>query len=411
MPDNRRLESLITNDSDLNRENVVELQIELGALYTGNIDGKIGPLTTGAVLDYVERTNNPELLLRLNATLMELVRQDDHLRHNAVEIAAATNVLPKFTAQLIKSWEETPDSMNSAFLQSALNRGGHNCGAIDGRVGPKTRSAVSSFYEKHPQYFEQGNSKFNIKFNNAASQGNPLSPDELKAKYPVPEKYVDMRDDNGNLRVTDSIHVALARAAEITGIRHDFLFDLAYKESTFRPNPPQDKTSATGLYQITNRTGRDLVALHGHKPGLKDIDLDGAIANTSILREHLKDPTISAMLASYYCITNYNGLKNFFGRPPNQTEVYMAHFLGLEGSKRFLPACRNDPSGRAIDYVSSSSTESNRETFYHNDGSPKTVHEVYQHYVDILGTEPVMQDDKPISAAPERQVIPGFVAV
>jgi hypothetical protein len=59
------------------------------------------------------------------------------------------------------------------------------------------------------------------------------------------------------------------------------------------------------------------------------------------------DPNVSAMMAAGLAGDNQVALTNALGRTPDASELYLAHFLGADGAKKFLAAMAVDPTQSA----------------------------------------------------------------
>jgi hypothetical protein len=111
-------------------------------------------------------------------------------------------------------------------------------------------------------------------------------------------------------RVADDI----VRASLDSNTNVEELAAFAAIESSFRPTVKNDQSTATGLFQFTNRTWRVTVQRYGHQYG---------IARTANRRAAYDN----AVMGAEYLKENRRTLRNYLGREPTLTEVYMAHLL------------------------------------------------------------------------------------
>lgn len=154
-------------------------------------------------------------------------------------------------------------------------------------------------------------------------------------------------------------HTAIEEAAKQTGADGGMMKAFAQIESGMNPNAKAGTSSASGLFQFTNATWKEQIGKHGSKYGLDP----NASPN---------DPMASSLMAGEYLKTNMNGLKKVKDNP-DIVDLYLSHFLGLGGAKKFLSA---DPSAIGAD-VLPDAARSNRNIFY--DGNrPRTLAEIRQ---------------------------------
>jgi hypothetical protein len=117
-------------------------------------------------------------------------------------------------------------------------------------------------------------------------------------------------------------------------------------------------SSAFGKYQFTKSTWNDLVKNH---PELK-------LTMADITKPEAQEKAIKVL-------TNENtaNLSDFLGRKPNDTEVYLAHFLGAGGAKKFLQSNKNQLAVK----IFPREAKANKAIFF-NGSKPRTMAEVYQ---------------------------------
>jgi hypothetical protein len=133
---------------------------------------------------------------------------------------------------------------------------------------------------------------------------------------------------------------------------------IAYVESGNNPNARASTSSASGVYQFTNGTWRDVVNKYGAQTGIGYGDKNNPRAQRIMAELMLKD--------------NAQELKSFLGRDARPTEVYLTHFLGVGGAKKFLSSHPDQLAFKVLPEAA----QANRTIFYNN-GRPRTVREVY----------------------------------
>lgn len=146
---------------------------------------------------------------------------------------------------------------------------------------------------------------------------------------------------------------ALRRAASGSHTPFTTLVGIAAAESSFRTDARNARSSATGPFQITERTWLELVKRYGAVAGRSDLaglvgtDAEGratvAGENRAQVLDARKDLELSARLTARLCDENRTGLTRKLGRQPNESEVRLAHFLGLGGAVKLIQAATETP--------------------------------------------------------------------
>jgi hypothetical protein len=183
-----------------------------------------------------------------------------------------------------------------------------------------------------------------------------------------------------------SVVTALRNAAAATGSDFHYLLGTAMRESSLKPNAQSSSSSAAGLFQFIDQTWLGLVKEHGAQYGLgnyaSDItkDADGryhapASEKQAILNLR-KDPEVCAIMAGEYAKTTQDQMRVSLGRDVCGGELYAAHFLGPDAACRLIKLVGSDPSASAAAQFPNAAA-SNKTVFYHADGAPKSVREVY----------------------------------
>ena len=138
----------------------------------------------------------------------------------------------------------------------------------------------------------------------------------------------------------------IVRAALATDVDPIYLMALADKESSFRPDVKASTSSAEGLFQFLDRTWLDTVRQFGRKHGLEaeaaaivTVDDKPTIldeAERSRILELRRNPYVAALMAAETLRRDAALIGFRIGRELQPTEMYLAHFLGLEGAARFI---------------------------------------------------------------------------
>jgi hypothetical protein len=180
---------------------------------------------------------------------------------------------------------------------------------------------------------------------------------------------------------------AIRQAAKTTGTSFDYLLATAQLESRLNPAAEAPTSSAGGLYQFIDQTWLAMVKNAGPSLGLSayaqavvqlpdgryDVPDPGARAAILKLRN---DPAASAMMAGAFTRNNRTQLAQAIGRPPNDGELYLAHFLGADGAGRLINTVNTQPRSDAAAMFPAAAA-ANRSIFYTADGRSRTVADVY----------------------------------
>jgi len=145
-----------------------------------------------------------------------------------------------------------------------------------------------------------------------------------------------------------------------TGVDSATLQTFAAMESGLNPEAKSKTSSASGLFQFLKRTWKDVLNKHGSKYGIpKDTSPFSAEANATMGAEFLKD--------------NANALKSVKSNI-EAVDLYLAHFLGAGGAKKFLKADKQAIASK----IFPAAAKSNKPIFYNRDGSSRSIGEVYE---------------------------------
>ena len=188
---------------------------------------------------------------------------------------------------------------------------------------------------------------------------------------------------------------AIASASARTGIGFDYLMSQARIESGFDPAAKARTSSATGLYQFIEQTWLGTVKDHGAKHGLgwaadaiqRRSNGHYSVADAATRRAILdlrNEPEAASAMAAEYAADNRAYLESNLGRPVEDVDLYLAHFLGAGGAGQFLAAYDADPSTVAASILPDAA-RANRSVFYREDGSARSVAEIRNNFAEKLG--------------------------
>ena len=180
---------------------------------------------------------------------------------------------------------------------------------------------------------------------------------------------------------------ALQKASAATGVDFNYLLGTAMRESGLKPSAKASGSSASGLFQFVEQTWLSLVKDHGPKYGLSSFAgtiqktddgryrVGNAEDRSAILRLR-NDPQISALMAGEYTKQTQAQMEGTLGRTVSSGELYAAHLLGPGSACKLIRTNQGAPSSSACD-IFPKAADANPNIFYHTDGSPKSVREVY----------------------------------
>ena len=180
---------------------------------------------------------------------------------------------------------------------------------------------------------------------------------------------------------------ALQRASAATGADFHYLLDTAVRESGLKPSAKASTSSAAGLFQFVDQTWLGMVKNYGAKYGLgSEADAisqgsDGRyhVANSADRRAILalrKDPGVASLMEGEMAQATRATLQQSLGRDVCGGELYAAHFLGPDAACKLIKMSDSHPDASAA-HAFPAAADANRHVFYHSNGTPKTVREVY----------------------------------
>ncbi|MFD1610245.1 lytic transglycosylase domain-containing protein [Sphingomonas tabacisoli] len=197
-----------------------------------------------------------------------------------------------------------------------------------------------------------------------------------------------------SLLSTGGVQSAIQRASLKTGVDFSYLLGQAQVESSLRPDAKASTSSASGLYQFVEQSWLGAVKKHGAEHGLgwaADSISQGAngryyVSDTATRDYILKlrnNADVSSLMAAEYASDNKAELQTALGRDVGGVDLYMAHFLGVGGAKKFLTALSSDPGASAAQLFPAAAA-SNRGVFFGEGGRARSVSEIYDRFAAKL---------------------------
>jgi len=191
-----------------------------------------------------------------------------------------------------------------------------------------------------------------------------------------------------------SAQQAIALASQRTGVDFNYLLGQAQVESGLNASARAGTSSATGLYQFIEQSWLGVVKSHGAEHGLgwaadsirqtssgKYVVSDAATRRSILSLRN--DPTAASLMAAEHASDNKDALEGSLGRSATGTDLYMAHFLGLGGARKFLSAMESNPA-RSGAAMFPAAAAANRSIFYNSNGSARSLSDIYDRFASKL---------------------------
>jgi hypothetical protein len=201
----------------------------------------------------------------------------------------------------------------------------------------------------------------------------------VDASSPTPAAGIDP----SRLRVAGAIR----QAASTTGTSFEYLLATAKMESNFDPAARASSSSARGLFQFIDQTWLGTVKEAGSQLGYGNYadaitksssgtySVSDPRARSAILKLR-DDPAASAAMAGVLSRSNSFKLTGRIGRRPTDSELYMAHFMGVGGAAKLITNAEGNPKASGARLFPNAAA-ANRSIFYERGGRARNVAEVY----------------------------------
>ena len=191
------------------------------------------------------------------------------------------------------------------------------------------------------------------------------------------------RTNAARFKVDHDVLAAIWLGSMRTGVDFTYLMELARVESNFDPLARAKKSSATGLFQFTDKTWLQAIRTFGADYGLKDY-----AARVKLIGDRKKElqqevlalrlnPRLSTLLAAEYSKRSLQNLSYKTKREPGRTDLYLSHFFGPSGAVTFLNTLDEKPTTIAGE-IFPEAAASNQAVFQNGENQPRTVAEVYR---------------------------------
>lgn len=192
------------------------------------------------------------------------------------------------------------------------------------------------------------------------------------------------RIDPSRLKIATSIK----QASSTTGASFEYLLATAKMESNFNPKAAATTSSARGLYQFIDQTWLGTVKEAGaqlgygkHADAISKSSSGTYYVNDPSMRSSIMklrdDPDAASSMAAVLTQSNSFKLTGKIGRRPNDSELYMAHFMGVGGAAKLISNAEDNPNASAARLFPNAAA-ANRSIFYEKGtGRARSVSEVY----------------------------------
>jgi peptidoglycan hydrolase-like protein with peptidoglycan-binding domain len=191
------------------------------------------------------------------------------------------------------------------------------------------------------------------------------------------------RADAARFRIDSDVLAAIRLGSIRTGVDFTFLMELARVESNFNSTARAQLSSATGLFQFTNKTWLQAMRAFGADYGLQDYATRVKLNGKGEHKQRLEvlalrlNPRLSTLLAAENTKRSLRDLSYRTSREPGRTDLYLSHFFGPSGAVTFLNTLDEQPAAIAGE-IFPKAAASNRVVFQNQENQPRTVAEVYR---------------------------------
>src|SRR5882757_11216074 len=180
---------------------------------------------------------------------------------------------------------------------------------------------------------------------------------------------------------------AIKQAADTSGTSFEYLLTTAKMESDFNPTAGASSSSAHGLFQFISQTWLGTVKEAGAQFGYggyadaitKSSSGSYSVRDPAALKAIMKlrdDPAASSAMAGVLTQSNSFRLTGKIGRRPTDSELYMAHFMGVGGAAKLISNAEDNPRASGVRLFPNAAS-ANRSIFYERGGRARNVSEVY----------------------------------
>ena len=180
---------------------------------------------------------------------------------------------------------------------------------------------------------------------------------------------------------------AIKQASNASGASFEYLLTTAKMESDFNPTAGASTSSAHGLFQFIDQTWLGTVKEAGAQLGYgnyadaisKSSDGSYSVSDPAARGAIMKlrdDPAAASSMAAVLTQSNSFKLTGMIGRRPTDSELYMAHFMGVGGAAKLISNAEDNPQASGARLFPNAAA-ANRSIFYDRTGRARNISEVY----------------------------------
>lgn len=178
------------------------------------------------------------------------------------------------------------------------------------------------------------------------------------------------------------VNNAINHSARMFGVSPAYLASTAQREYgmhlkgdniDYGKGNAEGASSALGIMQFLDDTWLGVVRNNAF---LQATGLNIAGMSEQELLDLRKDPDIAIMGGAFFTAQNARAARSVLGRPPNDAELYIMHFMGQGGGTRLFRLMQSNPDMSAA-HLFPEQAKANPTIFHKKDGSDRTVREVY----------------------------------
>jgi hypothetical protein len=169
---------------------------------------------------------------------------------------------------------------------------------------------------------------------------------EKRSDIDAATKTIDPNTVPGWKTAPADVKASITSAAQTHGVDEGYLAAIAQKESSFNPTARAKTSSATGLFQFTDKTWDDVVAKHKKELGLQGAD-------QATIRAARNNPAINSQAAALLTKDNQRILERRVGNGYKATpsDLYLAHFMGVDAAGKVIAASNTNPNTSVSDAI------------------------------------------------------------
>lgn len=194
-------------------------------------------------------------------------------------------------------------------------------------------------------------------------------------------------------------------ASTYKALEKDMMRLIAAQESSFKATIKNEFSEACGLMQLLPSTQLELMYKYGNEYGYDSLtryiknDKGEKVVENPNTRETVlnicTDAMFSVEMGAEYARENIVRLHSDFpGRYVSYTDVYMYHFLGGNGGRKFIENLEATPDRAVAQDYPARVVKANKPTFYKDGGkgAARSYAEIYEFYANKISTEVISTD-------------------